>query len=162
MPFDESSLCRLFLLASSRNYEGYKIPGIENLQRHRELVIMMLQIDPRQRPTPPQFIDYVLKGKPLRKSVSTPNFPSESHSTTLGFPSFPSFIGQRLNGFEMNPQPHFDLKGWASDALELTVLFVACNYCLFNYRSLLLGWTRESEKKKKQLPEKPKFSLSST
>jgi len=123
---------------------------------------LMLQIDPRQRLTPPQFIDYVLNGKPLRKSASTPNFHTENYLTTLGFPSFPSFSARRIrNGFETetNANSQIDLKAWASDALELTILFVACNYCLFNYRSLLMGWTRESEKKKKQSPEKPKFSL---
>ncbi|KAL7079062.1 hypothetical protein ACQ4LE_001494 [Meloidogyne hapla] len=58
-PFDESSLCRLFLHCAGGNFDGYEVPELprETENAFRSLICSLLQIDSAKRPTPRQLLD---------------------------------------------------------------------------------------------------------
>jgi serine/threonine-protein kinase ULK/ATG1 len=61
MPFDECSLCRLFLNCAGQNYEAYDMPELpENTdEKITELLTMLLEIDRKKRATPSQLYAFV-------------------------------------------------------------------------------------------------------
>ncbi|CAK5017053.1 unnamed protein product [Meloidogyne enterolobii] len=58
-PFDEASLCRLFLHCACGNFDGYEVPELppETEPAFRLLICSLLQIDSVKRPTPRQLLD---------------------------------------------------------------------------------------------------------
>jgi serine/threonine protein kinase len=58
-PFDEASLCRLFLHCACGNFDGYEVPELppETETSLRLLICSLLQIDSTKRPTPRQLLD---------------------------------------------------------------------------------------------------------
>ena len=57
-PFDEGRLCKLFLLATTANYDGYQPPPIppNTCPRVADIVARLLRLDPLARLSPAQFV----------------------------------------------------------------------------------------------------------
>lgn len=67
MPFDEGSLCRLFLNCACCNYEAYDMPSLpdgadSDIQR---ILTSLLEIDREKRATPVEFYQAVVKDSAL-------------------------------------------------------------------------------------------------
>lgn len=62
MPFDECSLCRLFLQFAGGNYDAYDLPPLPESTSSglRTLISSLLEIDRAKRATPQQFYDSVM------------------------------------------------------------------------------------------------------
>lgn len=59
LPFDERSLCRLFLSAAGGNYDAYDKPELSpsTPPEVEAIVSALLEIDARKRPTPHEFYE---------------------------------------------------------------------------------------------------------
>lgn len=51
-PFDECSLCRLFLHCAGGNFDGYEMPDLTTEGIGKPLICSLLQIDRAKRATP--------------------------------------------------------------------------------------------------------------
>lgn len=62
MPFDECSLCRLFLHFAGGNYDAYDLPDLpdDTSTSLRMLISSLLEIDRAKRATPQQFYNSVV------------------------------------------------------------------------------------------------------
>lgn len=72
LPFDERSLCRLFLSAAGENYDAYDKPELTTPTppEVEAIVSALLEIDARKRPTPHEFYEMAIDWSSRRGIVS--------------------------------------------------------------------------------------------
>jgi hypothetical protein len=57
VPFDECSLCRLFLHSAGGNFDAYERPTLNAGPEVQALLSALLEIDMRKRATPKEFME---------------------------------------------------------------------------------------------------------
>ncbi|KRX41438.1 Serine/threonine-protein kinase ULK3, partial [Trichinella britovi] len=86
IPFDEQALCRMFLFAANRNYQGYHMPPTfpECAEDYKKFIInSLLQLDPSKRLTPSEFYCAAVHHPKLRRSGSMSLFQRNNDQTLV-------------------------------------------------------------------------------